>query len=51
MDDLTICPNCGATMNVGQSCPECDHRDDCDVCPCKLCDGLRDEQKGIKIDG
>lgn len=34
--DLATCPNCGATMNVGESCPECEHVDDYD-CQCDAC--------------
>jgi hypothetical protein len=33
---LIACPNCGATMNEGEHCPECDHMDDID-CTCQIC--------------
>lgn len=37
MSDIIECPNCGASMNCGDPCPECDHDDgDCN-CPCACC--------------
>lgn len=37
MDKLTCCPNCGATMNRGDTCPECEHDERGDVCECEYC--------------
>lgn len=31
------CPNCQATMNVGDACPECDHDGGDARCDCSYC--------------
>ncbi len=31
------CPNCDATMNPGEPCPECDHDDGDLECECTYC--------------
>ncbi len=32
--NLRPCPNCGATMNEGDRCPECEHYEDGSECDC-----------------
>ena len=34
---LHPCPNCDATMNDGEACPECPHVDWDDFCECTTC--------------
>lgn len=43
MNDLHPCPNCEATMNDGDACPECDHNDAELNCQCQACCSERGE--------
>jgi hypothetical protein len=37
MSDPIDCPNCGATMNAGGHCPQCEHDDQDARCECIHC--------------
>lgn len=40
--DETACPNCDASMNAGETCPECKHTEvEGEVCECDACESIR----------
>lgn len=39
------CPNCGSSMNSGDSCPECSHSDDGYECDCAFCQAHEEEAR------
>lgn len=43
--ETVTCPNCESKMNAGDSCPECNHRDD-DSCECQHCGEICDVCSG-----
>lgn len=48
MNYLIACPNCGATMNRGDACPECEHFDGGGCC-CEWC-GEEDAAEWVEDD-
>jgi len=46
---IKACPNCGASMNEGEACPECPHDEASPCCECAFCEAVEDWASGEAV--